>query len=181
MTLHDVPPPNPSGLLRGAALFVVALAAVFGVIGLLRDETGGTEILDEPIATPEPTPEPSTPSPSDTPSEAVLPTSSPTPSETGVAAGDIAPADISIQVLDGTDTNDGGMARVVTALREGGYNVVAENNSVNIYEQTTVFFTEGNEDAANQVAAQFGYEVVLPKLDNLSDSVSIHVVVGEDA
>ena len=79
-------------------------------------------------------------------------------------------------------------ARCVPAAVDGpqtaGYNVVATANASRVYETTTIFFTpggDGNEDAGNQVANTFGFEVVLATPDevSLSDSVRIHVVVGE--
>lgn len=193
--------PDLGGLARGAAVFVVAMAAVFGVIGLARDDTGGTEILDGPVASEAPTgnetqsevptgTETGTPDPSATgsatdpatPGEGATGTDQPTSSETETsAASDIDPASVSVQVLDGTTAKDGTDDEVAGVLGDAGYDVVAINSSVNIYERTTVFYTAGNEPAAQQIADEFGYSVVEPAPDNLNQSVDVHLVVGDDA
>jgi hypothetical protein len=90
------------------------------------------------------------------------------------------PGDISIQVLDGYKTDGGTAARgVATSLREAGYRVVAENQALN-YERTTVLWTDGNEAAARQVAAEIGAADVREQPGNLSSAVDVHVVVGAD-
>jgi hypothetical protein len=91
-----------------------------------------------------------------------------------------APADISVQVLDGVGT-DGGAAATSMAGRLGdtGYNVIAQNPSL-AYETTTVLWTSGNEDKARQVAAEIGAGDVRAQPGNLSESVDVHVVVGAD-
>jgi hypothetical protein len=92
----------------------------------------------------------------------------------------IPPGDISIQVLDGYKTDGGTAARgVASTLRDRGYRVVAENQALN-YDRTTVLWTEGNEVAARQVAAEIGAAEVREQPGNLSSSVSVHVVVGAD-
>jgi hypothetical protein len=90
------------------------------------------------------------------------------------------PGDISIQVLDGYKTDGGTAARGVAAsLRDQGYRVVAENQALS-YERTAVLWTEGNEAAARQVAAEIGAAEVRPQPGNLSSAVDVHVVVGAD-
>jgi outer membrane biosynthesis protein TonB len=91
-----------------------------------------------------------------------------------------APADISVQVLDGVGT-DGGAAATSMAGRLGdaGYTVIAQNPSL-AYETTTVLWTSGNEDKARQVAAEIGAGDVRAQPGNLSESVDVHVVVGAD-
>lgn len=179
--MSDFNSPDPGGLARAAALFVVAMAAVFGMIGLARDETGGTELLDPPAASasPSPSPSPTATAPTSEPSTSETASPTATPSETAPA---IDPADVTIQVLDAT-TSTTATDQVVADLREAGYDVQAVGSASRTYEQTTVFYTvaEGNKEAAEQIAAEFGWDVVQEKLDNLSDSVRVHIVVGEDA
>jgi hypothetical protein len=92
----------------------------------------------------------------------------------------IPPGDISVQVLDGYKTDGGTAARgVATDLREAGYRVVAENQALN-YDRTTVLWTDGNEAAARQVAAEIGAAEVRAQPGNLSSAVDVHVVVGAD-
>jgi outer membrane biosynthesis protein TonB len=91
-----------------------------------------------------------------------------------------APAEISLQVLDGVGTDGGNAAsQMAQRLRDGGFNVVAQNPAI-AYQTTTVLWTSGNEDKARQVAAEIGAGDVRPQPGNLSESVDVHVVVGAD-
>jgi hypothetical protein len=156
-----------------------------------EDGTDDADEADEPVAEEEPEP---TPSPdeaegsaadepeddaSDEPAEEV----DEEPAEEEPAEAEtpaIAPGDISIQVLDGYKTDGGTAARgVATSLREAGYRVVAENQALS-YERTTVLWTDGNEAAARQVAAEIGAADVREQPGNLSSAVDVHVVVGAD-
>ena len=90
------------------------------------------------------------------------------------------PSEISLQVLDGVGTDGGNAAsQMAQRLRDGGFNVVAQNPAV-AYQTTTVLWTSGNEDKARQVAAEIGAGDVRPQPGNLSESVDVHVVVGAD-
>ncbi|MEX2562610.1 MAG: LytR C-terminal domain-containing protein [Nitriliruptoraceae bacterium] len=92
----------------------------------------------------------------------------------------ISPESITVQVLDGYQQDGGDAAGAVTAeLRELGYQVVAENPAI-AYEITTVLWTEGNEDAARQLAEDIGATEVREQPGNLSAQVTVHVVVGAD-
>jgi len=92
----------------------------------------------------------------------------------------IPPDSITVQVLDGYQQDGGDAARAVVAeLRELGYRVVAENPAI-AYEITTVLWTEGNEDAARQIAEDIGAAEVREQPGNLSAQVTVHVVVGAD-
>lgn len=92
----------------------------------------------------------------------------------------LAPADVTIQVLDGYKADGGTAARgVAEGLRGEGYRVIAERQALN-YEVTTVLWTTGNEAAARQVAAEIGAGEVRAQPGNLSESVAVHVVVGAD-
>jgi hypothetical protein len=90
------------------------------------------------------------------------------------------PAEITLQVLDGVGTDGGNAAtRMAQQLRDGGYDVIAQNPAI-AYQTTTVLWTSGNEAKARQVAAAIGAGDVRPQPGNLSESVDVHVVVGAD-
>ncbi|HSK24720.1 MAG TPA: LytR C-terminal domain-containing protein [Egicoccus sp.] len=139
------------------------------------------EATDEPSETASDQPEPESEEPSEEPSTEPEPEPEPTSEQpTEEPAATIPPGDISIQVLDGYKA-DGGVAmrEVSEDLRGQGYRVVAENQALD-YQVTTVLWTEGNEAAARQVAAAIGAGDVRPQPGNLSESVTVHVVVGAD-
>lgn len=100
--------------------------------------------------------------------------------DTGSSPPALARSDISIQVLDGYKSDGGVAAREVAVdLRDRGYRVVAENQAIS-YERTAVLWTDGNEAAARQVAADIGAAEVREQPGNLSSAVDVHVVVGAD-
>ncbi|MGH3442908.1 MAG: LytR C-terminal domain-containing protein [Nitriliruptorales bacterium] len=170
-------------LAAGVALIAVVAGAFWG-LGRIGQEPTGPIVAASPTegdapATTEPTspnPQataPATPEPgSPTPTEASSPTESPT-------GGEVDPASVSMQVLDATEagTAAGGFA---DRARSDGYRVVAVNRAVRVYERTTVFWSPGHEEAARHVAAQYGFAVVEEKPNNLTSSVNVHVVIGED-
>ena len=155
-------------LAAGVAL-VLAVAGAFWGLGQVRaPET--TPVITAPDETPD------TPDDADEPEETDEPEAADEPEETRAHA----PQDVSVQILDAAG-DDGTRMRVAEGwMRDDGYRVVATNRAVRTYEQTTVFYTPGAEDKARQVAAEYGYAVVEEKPDNLSDSVDVHVVVGQD-
>lgn len=170
-------------LATGVALIAVVAGAFWG-LGRIGAEPTGPVVAASPGDAEEPTPPAvQSPDPASTPpttSEPASPTpteaSSPTESPTG---GELDPQSISMQVLDATedgDTADGFADRA----RGDGYRVVAVNRAVRVYEETTVFWSPGHEEAARHVAAQYGFAVVEEKPGNLSSSVNVHVVIGED-
>lgn len=125
---------------------------------------GATDEEPEGEASPEPTgPEPSEPGQQE-----------PAPEET------LPPSQITVQVLDAADDDGSAASDVAATLESAGYRIVAQHPAVRTYEQTTVFFTPGNQAAARQVAAQYGFPVVRPMPDNLEPTVTVHVVVGAD-
>jgi len=86
---------------------------------------------------------------------------------------------ITIQVLNGTASSLAGtdMSNELTDL---GFQVVVVNEASKAYEMTTVFWsTDASQKAAEALADRFGW-VAEAKPGNLTDSVSLHVVVGED-
>lgn len=175
----------------GAAVaLVLIVAAGFWAVGQI--EPGGeVEVSAGPSPSPTATEEPAEPTdlattPTETTTESVAspspsPTPAPQPSPTETSAERIDPAEVSIQVLDGV-LDDGGVAAhaVADELRGDGYNVIVVNQSYRTYDTTTVFFTEGNEPAARQLASDYGFARVEAKPSNLSSSVDIHLVVGKD-
>ncbi len=180
-------------LAAGVAL-VLAVAGAFWGLGQVRaPET--TPVITAPDETPDPAPEAGdTPAdeaeadetPADVPDEADEPDADEPeevdePDETDEPETRAhAPQDVSVQILDAAG-DDGTRTRVAEGwLRDDGYRIVATNRAVRTYEQTTVFYSPGGESKARQIADEFGYAVVEEKPDNLSESVDVHVVVGQD-
>lgn len=185
--------------LGGAVALVLTVTAAFWGIGQFRapevEEPGsvitspspdeespapadGTPVPPPDDGSPVPLPDSSPPTAVDTPPPSPAPSPEPSPPPAG---DQIDPADIAIQVLDAVRDDEGAAAtRAAVRLREAGYRVVAENVAVRVYEETTVFYSEGSQAAAQQVAQSLGLGVVRPKPDNLSATVEVHVVVGRD-
>lgn len=92
------------------------------------------------------------------------------------------PGDITIQVLDAG--GDGGTAHdaIMACLGDAGYDSLIANNASVVYAATTVFYTPGeaNEAMAQQAATAIGVASVEEKPGNLSDTVPVHIVAGED-
>jgi outer membrane biosynthesis protein TonB len=193
------------------ALVVVVAAAFWGVGQLRPPNADAPVVAADPdVADPagepsppaasEPTSDPTSevtpdPTPDVTPDPTPAVTPEPTPAVTPEPTADdepasgttdddrqFAPADISIQILDAVlDGTGDDAARVADQLAADGYRVVARNQAVRRYDQTTVMYTSGNEAKARQLAAVYGYARVEPQPGNLSDSVDVHLVVGADA
>lgn len=167
----------------GALVLIVLSTVIFGALG-------GDEPADA-VAAPTPSPtvpvtEPTGAQPSQTepagtePPSASEPASEPA-SETPTPTDSLDPAAISIQVLDGVLTDDGAaMRELAQALRDQGYNVVAENRARQPYERTTVFYSGDFRVQAEQVAAAIGADVVEQQPGNLSETVQVHIVVADD-
>jgi hypothetical protein len=156
---------DPAPVVAGAAPTAVEEPAVTQA----PVEGSSTPAAPTPVA-------PSPAAPSSEPEPAPSPDPSPTP-----AAPTIDPGDVSVQVLDADGVLDGTpFDRVVATIADVGYRVVATNPASRTYEATTVFYTAGNETAARELAVVLGYDEVAEKPDNLSDSVSLHIVVGAD-
>ncbi|MBW3619952.1 MAG: LytR C-terminal domain-containing protein [Actinobacteria bacterium] len=194
----------------GAAVALVAVvAAAFWGIGQVRDDGSSMTVASSPdtsdeasdgptvVATPEPSDPPTSEAPpadegTAAPTAEATPTEAATdepdePAATGTeeapstSAGDLDPADISVQVLDATGEGGETMDDVVAQLESDGFDVVATNRAVREYEVTTVFYTPGNEAKAQRIAEMYGYREVAPEPGNLSHSVDVHLVVGLDA
>lgn len=188
-------------LAAGVAL-VLAVAGAFWGLGQVR-APDTTPVITAPDDTPDPTSEAAdtdepadepagtpadAPDESEEPDDADEPADADEPDETDETdepdePADTrahAPQDVSVQILDAAG-DDGTRTRVAEGwMRDDGYGIVATGRAIRTYEQTTVFYTPGAEDKAQQVAAEYGYPVVEEKPDNLSDSVDVHVIVGQD-
>lgn len=176
------------GVVVGAALLFVAI-----------DTVGGSEAVDEPAPTaggPTATPsstasatgggEATDQATEDGTGEVVTPSTTATPTAATTTeepvADDIAPEEISIQVLDGIRDGSDTARSIADDLESDGHELIAFGNSSRNYDQTTVFYSEGQQDAGRQVAAANDWELVRPASEvGLSTSVDVHVVVGADA
>lgn len=97
----------------------------------------------------------------------------------GAGIPDLITEDVTLQVLDAT-TSAGAGDRVAARLEDLGFEIAATGQASRIYDDTTVFWSyEASKDAARALAKRFGW-VLDPAPPNLSRSVAVHVVVGED-
>ncbi|MDQ4124443.1 MAG: LytR C-terminal domain-containing protein [Actinomycetota bacterium] len=129
----------------------------------------------EPTDEPKPTPQPETPEAEKTPKPSEEPTPEPTPEpeEPLITEG------ITVQVLNATDSADAD-DRMADKLSKLGFTVVAVESASSRYDATTVFWsTEEAKEAAQRLADRFGW-IAEAKPENLSTTVSVHVVVGAD-
>lgn len=159
---------------------LVALIAVGGVwvgVGALGQDELATK---PPVAHASPTP-----SPSETVVEATpTPVEAPKPKghREGVRGdGKVAliTDGMTVQVLNGSNdaAADDAMASKLAGL---GYQVIAIDGSSVRYTKTTVLWSYAeSREAAEALAQHFGWRVE-PKPDNLSTSVAMHVIVGDD-
>lgn len=188
------------GVVVGAALLFVAIDAVGGsetaddpapgaggptvTPTSTASATGGGEATDQATeATDQATEAPDQATEGGT-GEVVTPsaTANPTAGATSDPVADIAPEEISIQVLDGIRDGSNTARSIADDLEAQGHELIAFGNSSRNYDQTTVFYSEGQQDAGRQVAATNDWEVVRPASEvGLSTSVDVHVVVGADA
>lgn len=170
----------------GALVLIVLSTVVFGALGGEEPAdavAAPTPSPSVPVTEPTGTQQPSTP-PTVTEPPASTPATEPTTTDEPTDAGTsdpLDPAAISIQVLDGVLTDNGeAMGQLAQALRDQGYNVIAENRARQPYEQTTVFYTAGYQAQAEQVAAAIGASAVEQQPGNLSEEVQVHIVVADD-
>ena len=172
--------------LVGALVLIAVVAAAFWAVGRVRDNDPGDGPIitgpSTPVAVDSTTPSGVETSPGATTSPSPEPSGSVSPEPTGPPPDPtISPSAVSIQILDAAG-DDGTRADAADeALRAAGYNVIVVNRAVRVYEESTLFYSEGQEGAAQQIAASFPqFTVVQPKPDNLSSDVAVHVVVGRD-
>ena len=174
-------------LIKAALGGLAALVVTFGITGVLtqlgrdRGEDGpaitftGAPSAPAAVTQAPPTSEASAAPPSDVSVDPTpQPTSEPAPEQT-----DGSVVDVTVQVLDavgsGTFAED-----AAAALRELGYEVVVINTTPRRVEQTTVLYTDGHREDAEQLRntdERFGE--VRANAD-FSPSVDLHVLVGPD-
>ncbi len=187
-----------------AAGIVLGCAVLFGVIGFMRDGSSveiadpaateaaselaaPTEAATDPVTDPtENTAEPDATVDATEPEaaepEATEPEPEPEPTETA-AASTVTPGNVTVQLLDATGTGDRSTARkVADQLKAAGYNVVVVNRASKVYEATTVFWSEGQDQAGKQIAREFSFPKAeaTPDEVQLSNKVNVHIVVGTD-
>lgn len=153
------------------------IASVVGTgVWFAVDAVSGEELEEPPVMAADESPR-SSPTRSPAPPS---PSLSPTPTNTqSPSASELITEGVSIQVLNGTMIA-GAEQRVAGELGALGFHIAAVQEATERYEATTVFWSRPEwEPAAAALAARFGWEVA-EKPVNLSDEVSIHVVVGAD-
>jgi cell division septation protein DedD len=164
----------------------VLIAVVVGTaVGIAVEAVGGaTEdpapaaavATPEPSEEPEPTREPPTSEPEATAKPSAEPKGTPEPKD---EAQPLITEGITVQVLNATDSAEAD-DRMADKLSKLGYTVVAVESASSRYDRTTVFWsTEEAKEAAERLAERFDW-VAEQKPENLSTTVSLHVVVGAD-
>ena len=164
----------------------VLIAAVAGTAVFIAIDALGQGDLDTPSplaqASSEPTTTTTLPEPSPTPVEVTTPDPSPSPSkkpEPEETKPELITQGVTAQVLNAT-SDAGAGATMADRLAKLGYQVVAVDTASTNYDETTVFWsTNEGRPAAEALAEKFGWASG-PKPDNLSSTVTIHVVVGRD-
>ena len=165
----------------------ILIAVVVGVaIWFLVDAIGGDEVTPSPAdrspaSTPSAEPSPTeteivvaTPEPAESKTPKPKPTKSKEPKQVALIT-----EGINVQVLNGTsDTSvDNAVADTLAGL---GFRIEAIDDSSRAYTQTTVFWSYPDaQKAAEALAARMNW-VAQPKPENLSATVALHVVVGQD-
>lgn len=161
-------------VLKWVGVFALPALAVWGIWRLVtQPEDGGTVVAG--VAT--------TPSPKETPEAGPIvsspaPTPSPEESPTRAEATSLPQRSGRLQVLNGSAPGKG--QKAADRLRAAGYEIVVVQNASRRYERTTVFFQEGSRQLAQEVAAFLPAEVVDPAPSNLSRSIPVTVVIGDD-
>ena len=166
-----------------AMIAMVTGIAVWFVVGAIGGPNTRTSVAADAPAADEQD-EPVEPAP--TVSGAVITNEPPSPSPSPEPPQEDAAKDtklitegVSVQVLNGTA--DAGASQALADKLAGlGFTIIAVEESSRMYPETTVFWsTDASRDAAVALATRFGW-VSEPKPANLSDGVSVHVVVGAD-
>ena len=84
-----------------------------------------------------------------------------------------------VQVLNAS-SDDGAAASLASRLEDEGFRIQVVEPAARIYQRTTVFWTPNDgRAAAEALADRFGWRAG-PKPSTLTDSIPVHVVVGED-
>jgi hypothetical protein len=86
---------------------------------------------------------------------------------------------MTVQVLNATTSGGSGSA-MANRLENLGFRIAAVGRAASVYDRTTVFWSfDASRRAGRLLARRFGWEVD-PAPVNLSRSVALHVVVGQD-
>lgn len=158
------------------------VAAVVGVgVWVGVDVLGGDEIQEPPAPAVASSPSPEeTAIPSPTPTVSEEPEPEPEPEQPKKSEPKLITEGITVQVLNATTSNPDADDQMADKLASLGFDVIAVGGANRVYQETTVFWSFAEaEKAAERLAARFGWGVA-PKPSNLSTTVDLHVIVGED-
>jgi hypothetical protein len=165
----------------------IAFGVVWGLLWALNpDPSAGIGFVPgrgQPAGEPTEEADPHAPAVEPGPDVAEAPTDEPTdeptedPQELMAAARP--PGETSVQVLD-AGGGRAAMEAAAGALREAGYNVVNTTSSRSKVEQTTVWFSEGEEPQAKALRAREQRVVLVGRNERLHEGVNLHLLVGPD-
>lgn len=198
--MSNTPASEPRQVLNQFVIAVVALVVGSALLFFAIGRVGASDDSADPVATSTPTtaatstpaatattsaseteapaevvtpPATTSPAPSGAPTDATAnPTSAPTTSN------DIDPATIAVQVLDAKLDGSSTAGDVADQMEADGYDLVAVGRAGRAYDQTTLFYGDGQEQAAEQIANQYGWSEIRPNDVGLSTSVDVSVLVG---
>ena len=159
----------------------VLIAAVTGTsVWFAVDALGGSALEASPTPSPTRVSRAAAPTPTPTPTPAQAEASAQPRSRSGARRDvKLITNGVTAQVLNGT-ASPAADDLMADRLADLGFSVVSVESSSKAYPDTTVFWSTGAaEAAAEALARRFGW-IAQPKPDNLSDEVSLHVVVGAD-
>jgi len=89
-------------------------------------------------------------------------------------------AGTSVQVLNGTGGVTGAAERMADRLARLGFEVIAVDDALGNFRDTTVYWTSDSaRPQAEALAARYGWRAE-PRRANLSPTVDVHVIVGLD-
>lgn len=132
-----------------------------------------------PSATATPTPSPSvsaSPSGSPSPTASSTPTASPSPTTTRIPPSQL-PA---VSVLNQSGIT-GEAARVAAALREQGWRISGIGNWRGSVPSTTVYYPDGEEAAARQLAGDLGVDRIRPRVSDMRpDTLTVVITAAVD-
>lgn len=173
---------------KALAVALLLVGAVFGVTRLLgsADEDDVAVPLTEPSRTTGTTP--AAADATEPTGRREVPTRTPDRDTTSDDAserehvqegGDDAPVRGTVQVLNAS--GDAGVLRdVIAVLEEVGFQVVAEGRASRAYARTTVFWSDGHEDEAEELRDADERFAVIQRNERLDPTIDLHVVVGRD-
>ena len=153
-----------------------------GVDALSNEDEIATPPLtaaESPSPSPSPEPASETPSAEPTPDDenpSEQPSDKPSPKE---SEPPLITENMTVQVLNGTPSPSADEL-MADRLAQLGFDVVALGGSSKAYTVTTVFWSYTESQAAAEALAEKEGWAVAPKPSNLSTTVAIHVIVGDD-